>query len=174
MAKKTITFSLDPDSIDNAIKKVEEYKKEVEKKCETLRIRVAQAIQDKAQAGFAGAVVDDLLKGARMANVTVGLGSSLSDKEATLVIANGTDAVWVEFGAGVYHNGAAGSSPNPYGSELGFTIGGYGTKGTQNVWGFYEDGALHLTHGTPAKMPLFNAVVAVSDDIADIAKEVFS
>lgn len=171
MAKKTITFSLDPGSIDNAIKKVEEYKKEVEKKCETLRRRVAEQIQNSAQSGFAGAVVDDLLKGARYANVTV----TVEDTEdATLVIANGTDAVWVEFGAGVYHNGAAGSSPNPYGSGLGFTIGGYGTKGTRDVWGFYEDGALHLTHGTPAKMPMFHAVEAIVDDISEIAKEVFS
>ena len=81
--------------------------------------------------------------------------------------------MWVEFGAGVYHNGAVGSSPNPYGSELGFTIGSYGTNGARDIWGFYENGELVLTHGTPAAMPLFHAVQDTIDEIPSIAKEVF-
>ena len=31
-----------------------------------------------------------------------------------------------EFGSGVYHNGSVGTSPNPYGDDLGLTIGSYG------------------------------------------------
>lgn len=171
MAKKTLTINLaDSSSIDSAIRELKAYEKEIKEKCETLRRRVAERIQARAQSGFSGAIVDDVLKGTRIAHVTVSVEDS---DDVTLVIANGEDAVWVEFGAGVYHNGAAGSSPNPYGSELGFTIGGYGTKGTRDVWGFYEDGELILTHGTPAAMPMFHAVQAVIDDIGEIAKEVF-
>ena len=100
---------------------------------------------------------------------------SIDEREnVSIVIAAGEDAVWVEFGAGVYHNGSAGSSPHPEGSKLGFTIGGYGKgMGKRQTWGFYEDGELRLTHGTPAVMPMYNAVKAVCDEIADIAKEVF-
>lgn len=80
----------------------------------------------------------------------------------------------MEFGAGVYHNGSAGSSPHPKGSELGFTIGGYGEgMGKRQTWGFYEDSELRLTHGTPAIMPMYNALKTVCDEIAGIAKEVF-
>ncbi len=73
----------------------------------------------------------------------------------TVVVASGEDAVWVEFGAGVYHNGSPGSSPHPHGAELGMTIGGFGKgNGKKEVWGFYENGELKLSHGTPARMPM--------------------
>lgn len=106
-----------------------------------------------------------------MAEVTV----SVEHKSgSSLVIASGEDAIWVEFGAGVYHNGSAGSSPHPKGTELGFTIGGYGKgDGKKNIWGYYSDGELKLTHGTPAKMPMYRAVQTVCNEIASIAKEVF-
>jgi hypothetical protein len=82
----------------------------------------------------------------------------------------------MEFGAGVYYNGAVGSSPNPLGTGLGFTIGSYGKgNGRKEVWGYRgEDGEIHLTHGAPASMPLYKAVQSVSRDIARIAREVFA
>lgn len=173
MGKKVISFGLSESEIDRAIKELEEYKKEFIKKCEELRQRVAEKIREKAQEGFNGAIVDDLTAesgGARLAEVNVVTEDS---DDVTLVIAQGTDAVWVEFGAGVYHNGAVGSSPNPYGAELGFTIGGFGENGKKQTWGFYENGDLKITHGTPATMPMFNAVQVVISDIDAIVKEVF-
>lgn len=92
----------------------------------------------------------------------------------TVVIASGGDAVWVEFGAGVYHNGSPGSSPHPHGAELGMTIGGFGKgNGKKETWGFYEEGELKLTHGTPAVMPMARAVTTVCNEISQIAREVF-
>ena len=119
-----------------------------------MREKVAERLAELSQSGFAGAVVDDLLKGGqRTAQVDV----SIDQRDnITLVIARGEDAVWVEFGAGVHYNGSAGTSPHPKGSELGFTIGGYGKgMGKKDVWGFYEDGELRLTHGAPATMPMY-------------------
>lgn len=170
---KKISFGLSEQEIDKAIKELEEYKREFLRKCEELRLRVAERIREKSQEGFNNAIVDDLLPdsgGARMAQVSVVTENS---DDVTLVIAQGKDAVWVEFGAGVYHNGSVGSSPNPYGSSLGFTIGSFGDNGRKKTWGFYENGDLKLTHGTPATMPMFNAAKSVLDEINDIAKEVF-
>ena len=54
------------------------------------------------------------------------------------------------------------------------TIGGVGTgNGKKEVWGYYEDGELKLTRGTPARMPMARAVTTVCNDIKEIAKEVF-
>lgn len=170
---KKITFGLSEQEIDKAIKELEDYKKEFLRKCEELRLRVAESIREKSQEGFNNSIVDDLLPesgGARMAQVNV---VTENTDDVTLVIAQGTDAVWVEFGAGVYHNGSVGASPNPYGSNLGLTIGSFGENGKKKTWGFYENGDLKLTHGTPATMPMFNAAKAVLDEINDIAKEVF-
>ena len=80
-----------------------------------------------------------------------------------------------KFGAGVYHNGSVGSSPNPFGNDLGFTIGSYGKGyGKKQAWGYYdENGDLVITRGTPASMPLYNAAQEVMRKAVEIAKEVF-
>lgn len=175
MGKKIIRYSLDPHSIDKAIKEIEQYKRETIRKMDLLRRLVTERIAEQARSGFASAIVDDLLPnsgGARIANVDV----TIDERDnVSLVIANGEDAIWCEFGAGVYHNGSVGASPHPKGAELGMTIGGYGKGfGAKNVWGFYQDGELKLTHGAPASMPMYNALMSVCADIVDIAREVFN
>lgn len=174
MGKKVIRISLSEKDIERAIKELEQYKRDIIRKTDLLREKVVQRIASLAQSGFSGAVVDDLTQesgGARMAEVTV----SLDQRDnVTVVVAQGEDAIWVEFGAGVHHNGSAGSSPHPSGAELGFTIGGFGKgNGKKDIWGYYEGGELRLTHGTPAVMPMYNAMKTVCDEIADIAKEVW-
>lgn len=172
MGKKVITFGLSAREINRAIKELEQYKQEIIRKTDLLREKVADRLAELAKSGFAGAVVDDLLRGGqRTAQVDV----TIEDREnVTLVIANGEDAIWAEFGAGVHHNGSPGSSPHPKGLELGFTIGSYGKgMGKKDTWGFYEDGELRLTHGAPATMPMYNALKTVCDEISEIAREVF-
>lgn len=174
MGKKVIRISLSEKDIDRSIKELEQYKREIIRKTELLRTRIAERIANLAQSGFNGAIVDDLTEGSGgvgKADVRI----SIDEREnVSVVIAAGEDAVWVEFGAGVFHNGSAGGSLHPKGSELGFTIGGYGKgMGKRQTWGFYEDGELRLTHGTPAVMPMYNALKTVCDEIVDVVKEVF-
>ena len=174
MGKTVIKFGLSESEINRAIKEVQQYKQDIQRKTEILRDRIAEEIATNAQSGFTGAIVDDLLKGGKKyAEVTVDYSV---EGNVVVVIANGTDAVWVEFGAGVYHNGSSGTSPHPKGAELGMTIGGYGKgMGKKSTWGFRDaDGNLHLTHGTPAIMPMYNSLKIVTEQIADIAKEVFT
>lgn len=173
MGKKIITFGLSGQSIEGAIEELEQYKRDILKKTELLREKVADRLADEAQKGFNGAVVDDLVRGGkRYGQVDV----SVDNRGAiTVVIADGEDAVWIEFGAGVHHNGSPGSSPHPNGAELGMTIGGFGKgNGKKDTWGFYEDGELKLTRGTPATMPMARAVTTVCNEISEIAREVFA
>lgn len=172
---RTITVNLlDSASIDAAVRELQDYAQFVRRKAEELQERVAYFIARDASAVFNTAVADDLIgEGAVIGNVEV---TVEENGNVTLVIASGKDAVFMEFGAGVYYNGSVGSSPNPLGADLGFTIGSYGKgHGARNVWGYYgEDGQLHLTHGAPASMPLYKAVQTIIRDIAEIAREVFS
>lgn len=172
MAKKVISFTLDPNSIDKAIREIQQYKAEIVRKTELLRERVATLIAWKAAQGFSSSIVTDLING-EMRNGSVDV--QVDERGGiSVIIAIGDDAAFIEFGAGVYYNGSVGSSPHPKGAELGMTIGSYGKgHGAKNVWGFYEDGELKLTHGTPASMPMYNAMKEVCADIANIAKEVF-
>lgn len=169
---KKITIQLSERSINDAIKQLKDYKKWLDKKTAELQRRVADELATDMQTGFMSAMVDDLLKGGGgTPNVSVSVQQS---DNVTLVIASGEDAIWVEFGSGVYHNTPVGTSPHPKGAEFGFTIGSYGKGlGSRKVWGYYEDGELKLTHGTPAQMPMYNAMKAVSDRIGRIAQEVF-
>lgn len=170
--RKTIRFNLSEDDISSAIRELNNYKNEIIRKSELLRDRVAERISIESQKGFNGAIISDVVNGiAKYADVSVSVEKTGA---TTLVIAKGEDAVWVEFGAGVYYNGSAGSSPHPRGQELGFTIGGYGYgMGKKKTWGFYEDGELLLTRGAPAKMPMYNALKNACDEISIIAQEVF-
>ncbi len=172
MGKHKISMSLSDTEIDRAIRELADYKQYIIKNTEILRKRIAEYLAEESKKGFYGAIVDDVVQGGkRTAQVNV----SITNKNTvSVVIANGEDAVWVEFGAGVYHNGASGSSPHPKGGELGFTIGGYGKgKGKRETWGYYDNGNLVLTHGTPASMPMAKAVTTICNDIVQIAKEVF-
>ena len=176
MARKKIQMTLDPDSIQAAIDKLEEYKRSLNDKAQQIRQKVAETIAWSAESGFNGAVVDDILTvngvpaAAREAHVTVDVNNQ---GDVTVVIAHGQDAVFVEFGAGVYHNGSVGTSPNPYGQDLGFTIGSYGVHGKQNVWYYKSDEGLVRTHGTPAAMPMYDGVQLAVRQLESIAKEVF-
>ena len=171
---KVIRMTLDPDSINAAVKELRDYAKWVQRKAEELRNRIAYFIAKDASAVFNTAVADDLIGEDA---VTGSVDVSVEDNgNVTLVIASGEDAVFMEFGAGVYYNGAVGSSPNPIGAGLGFTIGSYGKgNGAKDVWGYRgQDGEIHLTHGTPASMPMYRAMMSVINDIVQIAREVFS
>jgi hypothetical protein len=172
VSKRIIKVNLDTRSINGAIRLVEQYKRELTEKTELFRKRIADEIAREAASGFANAVFNDIVHtGYGKPNVTV---TNKDDGAMSLVIANGKDAVWCEFGAGVYHNGSVGSSPHPKGAELGFTIGSYGKGyGKGNTWGYYDGESLYLTHGTPAQMPMYNAVKTVCGRIEEIAREVF-
>lgn len=173
MSKKKITIGLSEQDIDRAIRELAQYKADFAQKVELLREKVADRLAEEAQSGFNGAVVDDLIKEKpKFADVKVSVNNR---GNLSVIVADGEDAVWVEFGAGVYHNSSPGSSPHPNGAELGFTIGSFGHgRGKQQMWKFKnDDGKRVWTHGTPAAMPMYRAVQTVCDDIQSIAKEVF-
>ena len=173
---KTIKFGLSVSEIQRAIDEVEKFKKDFLEKVDTYRKRIAEEIAVQASTNFGNAIMDDVINGSpRKPEVTVDWSD---DGKISVIVADGEDAVWCEFGAGVYHNGAVGSSPNPYGGDLGFTIGSYGKgHGRQSVWGYYTDPesktGLVLTRGTPASMPMYNAAQEVLRKSVEIAREVW-
>ena len=174
--RKVIKFGLSADEIQRAIDEVEKFKAEFQTKVDTCRKRIAEEIAAYASMYFGNAVMEDVIYGSpRKPEVTVDFDHK---GDISVVVAHGEDAVWCEFGAGVYHNGSVGSSPNPYGKALGFKIGSYGEgRGGQQVWGYYTDPVnktgLVLTHGTPASMPMYNAAMEVLRKSVEIAREVF-
>jgi hypothetical protein len=172
VGRKVIKFRLSPESISDAINELKAYKQDFLKKVDIYRRRIAEEIALNASLKFGSASMEDVIKGSpRKPEVTVDVDER---GNITVVVANGEDAVWCEFGAGVYHNGSVGSSPNPNGKSLGFTIGSYGKGyGKRTVWGYYDGGELVLTRGTPASMPMYNAAKEITKRAIEIAREVW-
>jgi len=177
MGRKVISFGLSEADIDRALKELEQYKQDIRKKTELLREKVAQRLADEVDQGFATAISDTIISsGGLVTELHSQVDVSVDNRgSVTVVIASGEDAVWIEFGSGVYYNSSPGTSPHPSGAELGFTIGGYGAgNGKKQTWGYYdESNNLVLTHGSPASMPMSKAITTVLNEISSIAKEVF-
>lgn len=171
-----IVVELSDEGIDKAIKKIEQYQRKIIKQAKSFGKRVAEEIGQNAEVRFSSSIVNDLKSG----------GSEMVDADITVtgrngkyvVTARGKDVAFVEFGAGVYHNGTAGSSPHERGVELGMTIGSYGKGlGKSKSWGFYanegDKTSLVITRGTPATMPMYRATQDIKQDLLRIAREVF-
>ena len=91
-----------------------------------------------------------------------------------VVIMEGEDATFVEFGAGVSLNGHLGSSPHPRGAELGMTIGDYGKGyGQYTSWGYKDIDGLHVTRGVKSQKPLYETLLETKGKVGEIAKEVW-
>lgn len=91
------------------------------------------------------------------------------------IVASGRAVAFIEFGAGVYHNGAE-PYPAPPGRPDGVAaIGEYGQgKGKRQGWVYKDGGAARFTRGNPAAMPLYYAGREMERQIARIAREVFT
>lgn len=170
---KRVKIELSEPGFSRAINEIRAYRESLTEKTERLKKRVADEIAEEAQDYFDASCYDDLtVGGMRKPNVNVSV-EVLGN--VVVVIADGEEAIFVEFGAGVYHNGASGASPHPNGASLGYTIGSYGENGKRRAWGFIgEDGVVHITRGTPAQMPMYRATQIIISKIPKIAREVFA
>lgn len=183
MAAKVISFSIDASSISKAIRELQAYQKDFEEKVHELRRRIAETIRWNAEIGFSVAPPQDIFYGgtAEPNNVKVRVEER---GNVSVVIADGPEAVFIEFGAGVYHNGAVGGSPHEWGAQNGFLIGTYGEgNGRKNVWALPKEMWTEtnkngkpkpiLTRGTPASKPMFTGVRAACAAIERLTREVF-
>lgn len=166
-----ITLRLNDESIAAAIQKIKAYETDLPKKAEKIRLEVAERLKKLCKEGFNGAQGEVLLDGQLpVPDVSV---TVQQDGKVTLVIASGKEAVFIEFGAGVYFNPDGAPHPGRGQGIVGIGEYGYG-RGKRKVWGYYdESGDLHLTHGTPASMPMYHAALEVAKMVPEIAREVF-
>lgn len=166
---KTISIELSEESIEQAIREIEAYKK-------SLAYKTAQFIERLTNAGIAVIEQNMYTEGDSSTehNTYVRINSFGEYSEATVVL-QGRDIAFIEFGAGVHYNGEVGSSPHPKGQELKLTIGSYGKgHGAEDFWWYVdESGAPQYSQGTRASMPMYKAGVEMRNRVIGIAKEVF-
>ena len=173
MSRK-IVVSLSEAGIKSAIKELEQYKKWVEQKTAQLIERLAIIGAQEASIRFASAQYD----GVNDSSVSV---EPMAN--GWKIVASGEAVAFIEFGAGVYHNGSE-PYPNPPGRPSGVSnIGEYG-KGMGKRQGWVYDGSPGssgkilpngkvFTRGNPAAMPLYFASQEIVNRVTQIAREVF-
>ena len=167
MAAKEINFVLSVKSVEKAIKELEEYRETLKNKTIELLNRLAELGYQIAESGKYGEGDTD------ESNIypEIGQVEYIGDNVRVPLLLNGEGVAFIEFGAGVYYNGAVGTSPNPNGAELGYVIGSYGLgNGAREYW--FHDGGI-ISFGTEAAMPLYKAQREIVAQAGRIAKEVF-
>ena len=159
-----IKCSLAPSSIEAAIKQLEDYSKDLERKAQELCKRLADMGAMYAEWNFSGV----LYAGDIDYKITV----DRVDANTYAIKANGETVLLMEFGAGVKHGYG-----HPQAAEFGMGPGTYpngkGHWDDPKGWWFGEKGNWTHTYGNAPGMPMYNAAKDLRKEILDIAREVF-
>lgn len=176
----TINLNLNEQSIDDAIRLVDEYRESLLDKTrdivdDTARVAENNARQELQQHIWSGETIASLETQKSESQMTV-----------TRVVHVGGAAIWLEFGTGVVANNCSpGTFIHPLAQELGMVgIGMYGNKHGSDPkgWYFYDEewsgGTLneyqaYHTYGIPATMFMYNSAKMARRYLPKIAREVF-
>ena len=168
-----IRVSLNPESIDDAIRQLQDYANSLDRKVAELKQRLGAEGYLIAETEFGSAIYDG----------TNDVSVELLDEDNKLVIrASGETVMFIEFGTGVtfqtYHpkrDEIGIGDVGTYGHGLGKLNGGWRYKGEPGTYGEVDPkhpGYIH-TYGNPANMPMYNASKDMRERVLQIAQEVF-
>ena len=163
MRKTVINIGLGTDEIERAIRDLEHYKRELLDMEKRLTEGLAEIGLKEASVRFTTAMYDGTN------DVSVRLDAA---DNGYAIVAEGEVVAFIEFGAGVYHNG---SEPYPNPRPTGIVgIGEYGKgHGKRKAWGYFdESGELVITHGNPAAMPMWYASEEMKKSVLKVVREV--
>lgn len=168
---KTISVNVcDRLSVNKAITDLQAVKAEWLAKCRQVEEEVARQLADIISENLADIPYSDDLKdiGTHTATPTFPILGAMANGNTVTI--GGEEVVFVEFGAGIYHN--AGTN-NPLADSVQFdtAIGSYGKgQGNQKYWFVAHN---LISCGTPAYMPIYRAIEAIKPMIPTIARQVF-
>ena len=170
MATKHYRMELSKSGINKTIEMLEKYKEHIQNRNEVFVRRLAE---------IGIPVVDEQIAlsygDSNKYHQTEVVVNRFQDHVEARLVVYGEDLLFMEFGAGVTYNGAAGASPHPKGEEFGYTIGSYGKGHGKDEYWYYTDetGVSHRSYGTQATFPVYLAGQEMIQNIRKIAREVF-
>lgn len=169
--KKTIKLQLSEQSVNAAVKELEEYKNSLVTKTRELVEELGRIGIETITNSLAQAEGDSDTNIERLVEI-----KAVGNRIRATLYARGRHIMFLEYGAGIHYNGAAGQSPNPNGQKFGYVIGSYGKgHGTEDSWVYYneETGGFRTSQGTKAVMPMYNADDKIRKEFRSVAKKVF-
>lgn len=167
MARK-INMTLSSKSVKDAIKELERYRDNLERKNEIFVKRLTEIGINVINSRIAQARTED----DKSFNIDRNI-KPLKNSVVARIEVTGRNILFIEFGAGVFYN--QGNS-HPLASQFGYGVGTYPgqTHANDDFWFFIdENGDKHMSHGTEATMPMYNAYREMYTQVVSIAREVF-
>ena len=168
---KTIHIDIgDPKSVTAAIAELKDVRAEWRRKANLLCETVAAMIADQVSENLSEIDMSDDLKDISTHTATPRFPILGAEARGNQVYIGGEEIAFVEFGAGIYHNGGR---SNPLADKVQFetAIGSYGQgNGNKKYWFVAHN---LISCGTPAYMPIYRAIEAVKPQIPMIAREIF-
>ena len=170
---KTIHIDVfDRESLESGLRELRDFRDEFQRKanlaCETVAAMLADRISTNlSEIPYSDDVVDITT---HTPMPTIPMYASYARGNTVVVEENGGEIAFIEFGAGVYHNQGR---TNPLSDSVSFDTspGSFGNgNGVKPFW-FFEHNK--LSFGTPAYMPIYNAIEAIKPEIPTILREIF-
>lgn len=159
---KTITFDLSPRDIDSAIRQLDKYRRDFQKKCDKLLERLAEKGAEVAKLRVVA--LGKVYTGELQESIT---GFFDSASRTGIIRAGAWYAVYVEYGTGVV--GAGSPHPDPDGWI--YDVGGHGDEG----WTYYNPRSDRYQHttGEPSAPFMYQTGKELEKLCQKIAEEVF-
>lgn len=158
---KVIHVELSSKGVKDAIKELKRYKDWVEEKEAELRLRLAQRGAQVASIQFSGATYD----GSKDVSVRVDNTGSVA-----VIYAEGKSVAFIEFGSGDKYGYG-----HPQAAEFGVGPGTYPSE--KGLWdnpkGWWYGSGQH-SYGNPPAMAMYEAVQKMTEELTEIARDVFS
>ena len=169
---KTIHIeAFDKSSVDKAIEEIKAIKKEWKRKTSQAENLIAEELANLINENLMNVIIADDLKDIKThQEVHRAPGVEARAKGNTVTI-YGENAVFIEFGAGIYHNGGEVNNPLSEAVQFDTSIGSYGKgHGNQKYWFVAHN---LISCGTPAYMPIYEAIETIKPMIPTIVRQVF-
>lgn len=159
---KTITFDLSPTGIDSAIRQLDDFRRDFQRKCDTLIEKLTKEGADIAKMRVAA--LGKVYTGELQSSIT---GFFDKNTRTGIIRAGAWYAIYVEYGTGVV--GAASPHPEPDGWM--YDVGGHGDDG----WTYYNpnSGKYQHTTGEPSAPFMYQTGKELEKLCQKIAGEVF-
>lgn len=157
--------AFDESSVDNAIKRLKDYQKKLDKRVDEIASRLAAMGATKVSLGFARSVYN----GPKDVDVTV----ENRGNGQYAIVASGETVLLAEFGAGARY-GYGHPEANTFGMGPGTYPEGKGHWNDPNGWWIPKSAGGGHTYGNPPNMPMYNTEQELKKEIARVVREVLS
>ena len=167
-----MNLKIEIENTDFAVRFIERYRENLEKRVHELLSRLADIGIDTAEIKFSSAKYDGVN------DVVVNSSPEWLDEHTLAVNASGESILFIEFGTGVYNTGV-----HPLADEMGMKRGEYGKGyGKYHSWTYLGDPGTNgemlpngrvLTRGNDANRCMWDAAQEMRAEILTIAREVF-